>query len=320
MNHLVIGIIKFPASRQSGASRRNIAVKRIIVWGLLVATGGALGMAMPLGKLAVAHGMAPLSFVLFPALAAGLLLATLAALRFGPPARQARLLAFGLVSGFLGNALPNTMTAWLSAQAGASFAGLAYTLPPVFTLMLMLLFRLEKPQGMRLLAVALGLAGAFWLVSTRVSGGTLALAGALALLAIPAAIGAGNVYRARFMPRDVPALWLGAALSLGAFTFLLPVWVWGPMGLSAVSLAGLPYLAVQTFSAATGAVLFFELQSRAEPVTMSFVGYAIALTAVLAGALVLDETLPAQLLPAAALIVAGFWLIQRQPAQPLSTP
>ena len=44
---------------------------------------------------------------------------------------------------------------------------------------------------------------------------------------------------------------------------------------------------------------------------MSFVGYVITLTAVIAGALVLDERLPLQLLPAAALIGIGFWLIQQ---------
>ena len=45
--------------------------------------------------------------------------------------------------------------------------------------------------------------------------------------------------------------------------------------------------------------------------TVSFVGYVITLTAEIAGALVLDERLPLQLLPAAALIGIGFWLIQQ---------
>jgi len=47
---------------------------------------------------------------------------------------------------------------------------------------------------------------------------------------------------------------------------------------------------------------------------MSFVGYAIVLAAVVAGALLLGERLPVQLLPAALLIGLGFWLVQRTPS------
>jgi drug/metabolite transporter (DMT)-like permease len=47
---------------------------------------------------------------------------------------------------------------------------------------------------------------------------------------------------------------------------------------------------------------------------MSFVGYAMALSAVLVGALFLGERLPWQLAPAAALIAAGFWWMQRRVA------
>jgi drug/metabolite transporter (DMT)-like permease len=68
---------------------------------------------------------------------------------------------------------------------------------------------------------------------------------------------------------------------------------------------------LQVLAAAAGLTLFFQLQLRSEPVTMSFVGYVIALTAVLSGALLLGERLPLQLLPAALLIALGFWLIQR---------
>ena len=37
-------------------------------WALLGATGFALGVGVPLGKQAVAHGAAPLAFALWPAL------------------------------------------------------------------------------------------------------------------------------------------------------------------------------------------------------------------------------------------------------------
>lgn len=100
----------------------------------------------------------------------------------------------------------------------------------------------------------------------------------------------------------------------GRLAWLLPAWWLAPEAFSAFSPAGLRYVALQVLAAALGLLLFFRLQLRSEPVTLSFVGYAIALMAVLSSAALLGERLPLQLLPAGLLIAAGFWLIQRQPA------
>ncbi|MBC7991174.1 MAG: DMT family transporter [Luteimonas sp.] len=288
-------------------------------WAVLGATGVAMGLAMPLGKLAVNHGVAPLTFVMVPALISGVLLAGLAWWRHGPPADLHEFWRFGLVAGLLGNAVPNTLTAWLSGDAGASFSAIAFTLPPVFTLGLMLVLGWERASVTRGAAVTLGLAGALWLAASRLTGGDLSVAGAVALFVIPASLGAGNVYRARWLPVGLPAEWLGAAMSLGAFTLLLPVWIWSPGAYASFDAAGWPFLAAQVAASTVGAVLFFHLQRRAEPVLMSFLGYAMALTAVLAGAFLLGERLTWQLLPAGLLIMAGFWLLQRPAAQFPST-
>lgn len=282
-------------------------------WGLLIATGTSLGLAIPLSRLAVDRGVAPLTFVLIPALVAGLLLAAVAALRHGRPAGGRALVGFGLVAGLLGNALPNTLIAWLSGRAGASIAALAFTLPPIFTLGLTLLLGHERARWQRLSAVGLGLSGAVWLAASRVAGGQLSWSGAAALLAIPASVAVGNVFRARFLPPSVPAEWLGAAMMLGAFLTLLPAWALGSEPGSAWTGAGAPYLAAQVANAALAAVLFFQLQRRADPVTMSFIGYVIALTGALLGALLLGERLPWQLAPAAGLILGGFAIIQATP-------
>jgi drug/metabolite transporter (DMT)-like permease len=273
-----------------------------------------MGLAMPLGKAAITRGVTPLGFVVFPALASGLLLMALAWARHGAPRRWRELAVFGLTAGLLGQAILNTLVAWLSATAGASFSGLAYTLPPVFTLIYLLLLRQQQASAARLGAVALGLSGALWLAMLRLGSGDLSATSAALLFAIPAVIGAGNVYRALRLPPGVPAEWLGAALTLGAFVLLLPLWLWREAGAFQWSTAGLPYLGAQVLAAGTGAVLFFKLQREAEPVTMSFVGYVMALTAVLVGAVVLGETLPWQLLPCSALIAGALALILKSPA------
>ena len=75
---------------------------------LLVATGVALGLGLPLAKLAALHGVHPLPFATWPTWAAALMLAALGGTRQGSPPALKRLLRFGLVAGLFGHAAPMT--------------------------------------------------------------------------------------------------------------------------------------------------------------------------------------------------------------------
>jgi drug/metabolite transporter (DMT)-like permease len=290
------------------------------VTALLLGAGVCLGLAVPLGKAAIAHGVTALSFVLWPSLVAGGLLGAAAAWRHGRPARPGQLAVFGLIAGFFGYAVPNTLVAWLAAQAGASFSGLAYTLPPVFTLLYLLALRVQRASLPRITAVAIGLIGAGWLALARWQGGQVSLVAALLIVAIPAVIGLGNTYRALWLPHGVPAEWLGAAVTLGGCALLLPVWVWREGAQISLSQGAAPLLLAQVVAASLGSALFFALQRAAEPVTMSFVGYVLALTAVSVGIAVMNEPLPWEFLPASVLIASAFALIVRSPPQPATRP
>ncbi|MED5620218.1 DMT family transporter [Ideonella sp. BN130291] len=284
-------------------------------WALLGATGFALGVGLPLGKQAVAHAASPLAFALWPALSTIVVLGALAWRRHGAPVALAPLLRFGLLAGLLGGALPSSLSAWVAAQAGASITAFAYTLPPLFTLGLMVLLGFEPLRWQRLAAVALAFSGALWLASTRVSAGVLSMEAAIGLLAIPLSLAGGNVFRARRLPPGVPAEWLGVATAAGAAAMLLPAWV--ATGAPAVPAAAWPYTAAQMAAAPLAMLLFFRLQQRADAMTMSFIGYAMALCAALLGTLLLGERLPWQLLPAVVLIGTGFWWMQRTAPMPL---
>ena len=286
-------------------------------WALLGATGFALGVGVPLGKQAVTHGTTPLAFALWPALSTIVVLGLLAWRRHGTPTAVAPLLRFGLPAGLLGGAVPNVLSAWVAAEAGASIAALAYTLPPLFTLGLMLLLGLEPLRWQRLAAVALAFTGACWLASTRVAAGALGVEAAIGLLAIPLSLAAGNVFRARHLPPGVPVEWLGVATAAGAAALLLPAWV--ASGAPAVPAAAWPFVAAQMAAAPLAMLLFFRLQQRADAMTMSFIGYAMALCASLLGTLMLGERLPWQLLPALVLIVTGFWWTQQTSRAPAGT-
>lgn len=285
-------------------------------WPLLVATGLVLGTGVPLARLAGLAGASPLAFAFWPTAAAGLLLALLAWRRHGLPRLGVALLRFGLIAGALGHALPMTALFWLSGQRGAGLSALAFTLPPVFTLAFTLLLRLEAWQGPRVAAVATGLAGALLLVGGRRIDGAPDAAAVLVLLAVPALIGAANVYRARHWPPGVPAQWLGA-LTLLASALLL--------GLLALASGAAPWpaapaaqawLAVQALALVAGYLLYFRLQRRAEPVTFSLMGYVMTATGVAAGSWLFDERLGLATAPALVLIVAALALMRRHPALP----
>lgn len=283
---------------------------------LLLGTGLVLGTSVPLAKLAAHAGAIPLAFTVWPTAAAGVVLALLAVRRHGALPARAALLRFGLIAGALGHALPMSTLFWLSGRSGAGFSALAFTLPPVFTLLITLLLRLEPWRWQRAAAVATGLAGALLLVGGQGgSAGPDATAVAL-LLAVPAMIGAANVYRARHLPRGVPAEWLGALTLLGSAALL---------GLVALATGAAPWpaapaargwLALQAAVLVGGYLLYFLLQQRAEPVTFSFMGYVMMATGVAAGTWLFDEQLHWSAVPALALIVAALWLVQRRAALP----
>jgi len=303
---------------QSVIPTQHTSVWRVTA--LLLGAGVCLGLAVPLGKASIACGVTPLSFVLWPSLVAGGLLAAAAVWRHGRPQRLGQLAVFGLIAGFFGYAVPNTLVAWLAAQAGASFSGLAFTLPPVFTLLYLLALRVQRASVPRLAAVAVGLMGAGWLALARWQGGEVSLLAALLIVAIPAVIGLGNTYRALWLPQGIPAEWLGAAVTLGGCALLLPVWIWREGAQISLGQGAAPLLLAQVVAASLGSALFFALQRAAEPVTMSFVGYVMALTAVVVGIAVMNEPLPWELMPASALIAAAFALIVRSPPQPAAKP
>jgi drug/metabolite transporter (DMT)-like permease len=299
-------------SRSAGVASR-IATGGAAVWLVLIGTGAALGLGMPLAKAAALAGVPSIAFTLWPTVLAALLLALVAARRHGPLTLNAERLRFAVVAGLLGHALPMTAVFWLSAQAGAGFASLAFTMPPVFTLIVALLVRLERFSVWRALAVAVGLSGALLLVvgSGRLSGGQVSFGALVLVLAIPALVGSGNVYRAVQTPKGLQGEWM-ASLILGASSCVLL-----PVGL-ATGQAALPlivpafvWLGAQVLALVVGYILYFELQRRAEPVTFSFMGYVMTLTGVLVGAIAFGERLPWVTGPAVLLIMASLWAIQR---------
>lgn len=136
-------------------------------------------------------------------------------------------------------------------------------------------------------------------------------AGFAALVLIPLSIAGANLYRARHLPRAVPTEWL-AALMLFSSASVLAVSS-ALHGDLALPLRGeaLVWPLVQAGAMMAGYLLFFTLQRRAEPVTLSVVGYISMSTGMAVAAVGFGERLPAIVWPALALILGSMWLLQR---------
>lgn len=280
------------------------------LWPLLLGTGLTLGLGAPIAKAAAPHGVSALAFALWPTLAAGMLLGALGLLRQGRPAGLPRLLRFGALAGLFGHALPMSALFWLSSHAGAGFASLSLALPPVFTLLVTLLLGLERLAWRRGAAVGLGLSGALLMLAGR-GGSFEATPAVLALaLAIPASIGAANVYRSRRMPPGASGEWMSASTLLASSSMLaLAGLAFGGIA-PPLTAPTLGWLALQAGVLTVGYLFYFALQRRAEPVTFSFIGYVMMIAGVAIGTLAFGERLPWTVWPAAGLVLAALVLLQ----------
>jgi drug/metabolite transporter (DMT)-like permease len=276
----------------------------------LVGTGVALGLGMPIARWLAPHGLQPLTFALWPTAMAGLLLAGWA-FAFQGVRPRAELLRFAAVAGSMGYALPMTAAFWLAAHAGAGFAAVAFTLPPLFTWAMNLLVGREPWRPLRGLAIVVGVAGALAMVghSEAATAGDHAVLALLFL--IPALIGGTNVYRSIHLPAGTPAPALGGWTLLAASAVLRVV-------AAATGALAVPWtatvllgLGAQAAALLVGYILYFELQKRADAVVFSFMGYVTMVTGIAAGALLLDEPLRWSMLPGLLLVLAGIRMVAR---------
>jgi len=280
------------------------------IWPLLLASGLILGLGTPIAKAAAQYGVSALVFTLWPTLVAGVLLGMIGLLRQGRPADLPRLVRFGGVAGLFGHALPMSAVFWLSSQAGAGFASLSLTLPPVFTLLVSVLLGIERLALRRGVAVGLGLSGALLMLSGR--GGSFEATPTLltVALAIPLSIGVANVYRSRRMPPGVSGELLSSSTLLSSSSVLVIAGLAVGNIMPPLTAPALGWLALQAAVLTVGYIFYFALQRRAEPVTFSFMGYVMMIPGVVIGIFAFEERLPWTVWPAAALVFAALLLLQ----------
>ncbi|MEO7939670.1 MAG: DMT family transporter [Burkholderiaceae bacterium] len=258
---------------------------------LLLFTGALLGLTFPFGKLASVAAVSPIVWALLVAGGAGLSLLLVQLLRGRRVATNREHLRYYLLSALVSLVIPNLLIFSAIPHLGSGFTGILFTVSPVFTLLLSMVWRVQTPSGIGIAGVVVGFAGALIVSSTRGEVAQPAAVGwLLAGLCIPASLAVGNIYRSLAWPRGGQPMELAIGSNLAAACVLLVLLgVRGEVG-TVQALAAIPWVAAaQVLASAAMFSLFFRLQQVGGPTYLSQIGYVGAAIALIAGTGLLGE-------------------------------
>lgn len=260
--------------------------------GLLLVTGALLGLSLPFGKLAVEAGVPPLLWSFVISFGAGsVLLCTLFA-KGQRVTLNAHTLRYFFIAAAISYALPNLLMFTAMPHLGAGYTGLMFTLSPVVTLMMSLLLRVRRPNGLGIAGIVVGFIGALIVASTRGQANRPAdLLWIGAGLLIPVFLAAGNIYRTFDWPEKSGPIELAVGSHLASALMLIVLSVATGQTASAGLLVDMPLLVLAQVCASSAMfAFFFRLQAVGGPVYLSQIGYVAAAIGLISGTLFLGES------------------------------
>lgn len=278
--------------------------------GLLVVTGGLLGLTLPFGKLATAAGVPAMVWAFVISLGAGGVLLCSLLLRGHRIRLTAHKSRYFFVTAAVSYAFPNLLMFSAIPHLGAGYTGIMFTLSPVITLVFSILLRVRRPNMLGIVGIAVGFVGAVMVAVTRGEAGQPAeLLWVVMGLLIPVSLAAGNIYRTVDWPEGTGPIELAvgshlasAALLLAGIVALLGVGAFTPLG-------GVPLVVVaQVASASAMFAFFFRLQAVGGPVYLSQIGYVAAAVGLFAGTIFLGEHYQFLTWAGAIIVTAGVFI------------
>lgn len=258
---------------------------------LLLVTGGLLGAVFPLGKLATEAGVAPVAWSFLLSAGVVVVLGVAMAIRRERIGLGARKLRYFAIAGLISYAIPNVLVFLAIPRLGAGFTGIMFTLSPVITLTLAVLFRIRRPNALGIGGIAVGFLGAVIVAATRGQLGQPADPVWIgAGLLIPLSLACGNIYRTLDWPKKAGPLELAVGSHAGAAA-ALALYGLAAGGLDLTALAAVPVESLLQVSASAAMfVFFFRLQQVGGPVYLSQIGYVAAAVGLVAATVFLDES------------------------------
>ena len=258
---------------------------------LLIATGGLLGLSLPFGKLATEAGAPPMLWAFLISAGAGGVLLVAMLLRGFRPGLDSHRLRYFVITAAVSYAAPNLITFTIMPHVGAGYAGIMFTLSPVFTLLLSSLLKIRRPSALGMVGIVVGFAGALMVATTRGEAGQPAdLVWVLLGLVVPLCLASGNIYRSYDWPIGAGPIELAVGSHLASAAILMAALAASGQAGALPMLAEMPLLTVAQVAAAAGMfVFFFRLQQVGGPVYLSQIGYVAAAVGLLSGTIFLGE-------------------------------
>jgi drug/metabolite transporter (DMT)-like permease len=291
-------------------------------FGLLLVTGGLLGLTLPFGKMATGHGVPAMLWAFVISFGAGGVLFCVLLSRRHRFVVNARKLRYFAIAAAISYAIPNLLMFSAIPHLGAGYTGIMFTLSPVVTLVLSILLRVRRPDLLGIAGIAVGFVGALTVALTRGEAGQPAeLFWVLVGLLIPVSLAAGNIYRTYDWPEGTGPIELAVGSHLAAAAMLLTGLLSLDGGSSFGSLSNIPLLVLaQVASASAMFAFFFRLQAVGGPVYLSQIGYVGAAVGLVAGVLFLGERYQLLTWAGAAIITIGVVMTTKAQSRKIATP
>jgi drug/metabolite transporter (DMT)-like permease len=264
--------------------------------------------------------------LLFAVLALG----TVLALRRGPAQAVRCVRQFGwpgVVLGVITTALPFWLIAWGQTRIDSGIAAIANASMPIFVALIAIRFaRHERVTGWRAFGIALGIVGVAVLVGVNPQGGWTGVVGTLAVVLAAISYAVGSLYSQHKLG-DSSGLLVSTASAFWGTLAILPFGIaQGPGELPGwEAIASVAVLGV--VGTAVGLMMYLALIERHGTSRASLVVYLLPPTALLYGAVFLDEPLRVTAILGLVLILAGVALgsgvvrpMRRRQPVPAPTP
>ena len=292
-------------------------------WALLLALSAVWGASFVFNSTAVRELPVFTVVVFRVALAAIILLAVLHIRGERMPAQRSVWIAFAGM-GLLNNAIPFSVIVWGQQHVAAGVASILNAATPLFTVIFAhFLTSDERMTGGKLVGVLVGFVGvavmigfdAIGSLGTDVVAQLMCLAGALSYAL-------AGIYGRRFKAMGVTPMMTATGQVITSSLMLLPLMliVDRPWALPMPSHAAIGALiGVASISTALAYVIYFRILATAGATNLLLVTFLVPVSAILLGALLLDETLRPKHFAGMALIGLGLAAIDGRPWRTVRT-
>ena len=213
-----------------------------------------------------------------------------------------------LVMAVLGNVLPFQLIAWAQQYVASSIAGVLMAVMPLFVLTLAHFFLPgARLTPVRVAGFVIGFIGVVCVIgpdALRGFSSSMAVWGALAALAAAFSYSVSTIYARRLGAVEPVSLSAGM-LVVGSLLTLPGALIDASAFVMPTIAAGAAVAVLGVLSTGVATLLYFRLVQGPGPAFLSFVNYLVPAWAVLAGAVVLDESLSAWAYAGLGLILSG---------------